>query len=80
MFHSVLSRKRKLCLDTNVLNEVQGVSGDYTYSFNLDKHFFTILQSGDRYDLKIDNKSFNTLMIEDRNKSHDREVVSKKKE
>lgn len=64
MFHSKISRKKKLCLDSLVLNE--STEGNYTYSFKIDKHYFNIIQDDNIFDLRIDNRSFSSYQEEEK--------------
>ncbi len=67
MFHSKISRKKKLCLDSNVLNESKG--NDYIYSFKIEKHYFNIIQlSNEDFELRIDNRSFSSYQEEEKYK------------
>jgi hypothetical protein len=70
MYHSKLSRKKKLCLDAQVLTEAQSIKSDFQYSFKIDKHYFNVIQSDDNFELRIDNRSFNTLLAEEKNAKH----------
>lgn len=74
MFHSKLSGKRKLSLDAQVITEQKGYSTEFQYSFKIDKNYFNIVQlATDKYEMRIDNRSFSSLMAEDRSKSHGNE-------
>jgi hypothetical protein len=79
MFHSKLSRKKKLCLDAQVLTEAQSIKADFTYSFKIDKHYFNMVQNDNGFELRIDNKSFTTLMYEEKSGKH-KEKEHKEKE
>jgi hypothetical protein len=83
VFHSKLSRKKKLCLDAQVLTEAQSLKTDFQYSFKIDKHYFNVIQTDDSFDLRIDNRSFTTLMGEERsgrlNKTNDSKPEEKSK-
>lgn len=69
MFHSKLSGKRKLTLDAQVITEQKGYSSEFQYSFKIDKNYFNIVQlAADKYEMRIDNRSFSSLMAEDRSK------------
>ena len=73
MFDSKVSRKKKLCLDSNVLNEAKG--GDFNYSFKIEKHYFNIIQQGDNFEMRIDNRTFSNLANEEKYKP--KEVIKK---
>jgi hypothetical protein len=66
VFHSKLSRKKKLSLDAQMLTEAQSIKSDFQYSFKIEKHYFNVIQTDDSFELRIDNRSFSTLMAEDR--------------
>lgn len=66
MFHSKLSGKKKLCLDANVVIEDKSYKSDFIYSFKIDKNYFNVAQVDDKFDLRIDNRSFEMLMHEER--------------
>lgn len=67
MFHSKISRKKKLCLDSNVLNEFKG-GNEFNYSFKIEKHYFNVIQSSgsDNFEMRIDNRTFSQLMEEEK--------------
>lgn len=72
MFHSKLSGKRKLSLDAQVITEQKGYTAEFQYSFKIDKNYFNIIQlASDKYEMRVDNRSFNSLMAEDRTKSYE---------
>ena len=65
LFHSIVSGKKKLCLDAQVLTEHKSYSADFNYSFKLEKNYFNVTQiDSDTFNLKIDNKLFATLAQE----------------
>ena len=66
MFHSKLTGKKKLCLDANVVIEDKSYKSDFIYSFKIEKHYFNVAQLDDKYDLRIDNRSFDIWMHEER--------------
>lgn len=67
IFHSKITGKKKLCLDAQQLIEDQGYQSSFTYSFKIDKHYFNIVQESlDLYQLRIDNKLFENLMLDER--------------
>lgn len=67
MFHSKVSGKKKLCVDAQSVSEDKSYKNDFTYSFKIDKNYFNCIQlSGDKYELRIDNRSFDILMQEER--------------
>ena len=78
MFHSKLSGKKKLVLDAGTLTESKSYSNEFTYSFKIDKNYFNIIQTAsDKFDLRIDNRSFTIIMAEEKFKPKEDE---KKKE
>jgi len=69
LFHSVLSGKKKLCLDAQVLTEDKSYSSNFNYSFKIGKHYFNVVQvESDSFDLRIDNRVFSQLAQELRHK------------
>jgi len=64
IFHSKLSGKKKLLLDGKVLTQTKSYSHEFTYSFKIDKHYFNVDYVGDKFDLRIDNKKFLAMLIE----------------
>ena len=78
MFNSKISRKKKLCLDSNVLNESKG--NDYNFSFKIEKNYFNMIQAGDIFELRINNRSFSSLLEEEKHKPKKIESVSGHKE
>jgi hypothetical protein len=89
LFHSKVSGKKKLALDAQTIQEHKGYSNDFTYSFKVDKNYFNVVQiASDKYEMRIDNRTFETLMQEERSKGFHskkeeevenvKEVVSKK--
>lgn len=67
MFHSKLSTKKKLCLDSQVLVEDQSYKDNFEFTFRLDKLNFYIVQTiSDKFDLRIDNRTFDMLMTEEK--------------
>jgi hypothetical protein len=66
MFHSKLSGKKKLCVDSKVVVQDKTYRGDFIFSFKLDKHYFNVAQAGDKYDLRIDNRSFELWLLDER--------------
>ena len=71
LFHSKLSAKRKISYNGSTLTEEDGsyFDNDFRYTFTLNKHIMLIVQQNDVfYELSIDGKSFEQLMIDDKNK------------
>jgi hypothetical protein len=75
VYHSKLSRKKKLCLYASVLTETRSIKSDFTYSFKIEKHYFNVNQNEDRFELRIDNRSFGSLMSDERTGKLNKEVV-----
>ena len=60
--HSRIKGKRVITCDGEEINSCLKYTYNYTYSFPLDGHYYTIIQiSPDQYDLRIDNESFMIL-------------------
>ena len=73
--HSRIKGKRVITCDGEEINSCLKYTYNYTYSFPLDGHYYTIIQiSPDQYDLRIDNESFMIL----KNKSKRRKEKEKK--
>ena len=69
--HSRLKGKRVVLVDGREVSNSFKFTYSYTFSFPLDKHFFTIIQiTPDNYDLRIDNISFNNLQLNNRNRKN----------
>jgi hypothetical protein len=65
LFHSIVSGKKKLCLDAQVLTEDKSYSANFNYSFKLENHYFNVIQmDSDSFDMRIDNKLFSTIAQE----------------
>jgi len=72
MFHSKLSGKKKLVLDGQVLIELKSYSNDFSYSYKIEKNYFNIDQFGaDKFELRIDNRSFHLIQSEEKYKPKD---------
>ena len=57
--HSRIKGKRVITCDGEEINSCLKYTYNYTYSFPLDGHYYTIIQiSPDQYDLRIDNESY----------------------
>lgn len=61
MFHSKMSRKKQLYLDSNIINEYKG-GDEYNYSFKIEKHYFNVIQVGDIFEMSIDNRTFSYFL------------------
>lgn len=82
LFHSKISGKKKLVLNSKLLNLAKKYSNDFTYSFKIDKHYFNVDQMGsDNFELRIDNKSFTKIQTENflKLKAEIKESAEKKK-
>lgn len=66
MYHSKLSGKKKLCVDRIVVVQDKSYRGNFIYSFKLDKHYLNVVQVTDKFDLRIDNRSFDDWMKDER--------------
>lgn len=78
MYHSKLSGKKKLVLDAEVLTQAKSYSNEFTYSFKIEKHYFNVIQvSSDKYELRIDNRSFTTIMTEEKFRPREEKPASK---
>ncbi|CAK91996.1 unnamed protein product (macronuclear) [Paramecium tetraurelia] len=58
---SILSGKRKLILDGRVLHESMMLSSQFQYPFTLEGFALNILQQGNTFELRINNKDFSHL-------------------
>jgi hypothetical protein len=67
MFHSKLSGKKKLVLDSNILTEAKSYSNDFVYSFKIEKNYFNVVQiASDKFEMRIDNRSFGAIQTEEK--------------
>lgn len=67
MYHSKLSGKKKLVLDSNILTETKSYSNDFVYSFKIDKNYFNVVQTAsDKFEMRIDNRSFAQIQTEEK--------------
>ena len=74
--HSRIKGKRVIVCDGDEINSCLKYTYNYTYSFPLDGHYYTVIQiSPDQYDLRIDNISYMIL----KNKSKRKKENEKKK-
>jgi hypothetical protein len=67
LYDSRLSGKKKLIKDGQVFKEVQEDIA-FSKSFEIGKHSCTIIQHGDKYELRVDNQSFGHLMDLEKNR------------
>lgn len=67
LYDSRISGKKKLLKDGQVWKEVEEDVA-FSKTFEIGKHSCTIIQHGEKYELRIDNQSFNHLMDLERNK------------
>jgi hypothetical protein len=67
LYDSRLSGKKKLIKDGQVWKEVQEDVA-FSKSFEIGKHSCTIIQHGDKYELRVDNQSFGHLMDLEKNR------------
>ena len=67
LYDSRLSGKKKLIKDGQVWKEVQEDIA-FSKSFEIGKHSCTIIQHGDKYELRVDNQSFGHLMDLEKNR------------
>ena len=63
---SKLSNKKKLTVDAKELLNDKSSSNQFSYSFSIDKHFFSLLKDEEDFALKIDNRSFIEIMHDER--------------
>lgn len=67
MFHSVISGKKKLCLNNQVLVQEKKYSTHFNYAFRISSCNLEIYQiRADRYELRINNKPFELLLLEEK--------------
>jgi len=69
LFDSRLSGKKKVLKDGLILMQTEE-NVAFIKTFDVGKHNCTLIQHGDKYELRIDNQSFNHLMDLERNKVH----------
>ncbi len=63
----MVSTKKKVLLDGEILNESKSMANDYSYGFKIGKHLIKCMQyQGDRFHLFIDNCRFGHLMKEEK--------------
>jgi hypothetical protein len=68
LYDSKLSGKKKVIKDGLILVEIEEDFSAFSKSFEIGKHACTIIQHGEKYELRIDNQSFNHLMDLEKNK------------
>jgi len=79
MFHSKLSGKKKLVMDGQVLTESKGYSNEFSYSFKIDKNYFNVIQmAADRFEMRIDNRSFHLIQTEEKFKPKEEIKIGQK--
>ena len=82
--HSRIKGKRVITCDGEEINTCLKYTYNYTYSFPLEGHYYTIIQiSPDQYDLRIDNISYMILKNQSKRKKekkYDDDDKKKKKE
>jgi hypothetical protein len=69
LFDSRLSGKKKVLKDGLILMQTEEDIA-FIKSFDVGKHQCTLIQHGDKFELRIDNQSFNHLMDLEKNKIH----------
>lgn len=67
LYDSRISGKKKLIKDGQVWKEVEGDIA-FSKSFEIGKYSCTIIQHGEKYELRIDNQSFSHLMDLEKNR------------
>lgn len=68
MYHSRVSKKKKLCVDDKIICEKESYKNTFEYTFILSNHRFQVIQlKSDKFDLRIDGISFGMLMVEEKN-------------
>ena len=63
---SKISGKKRLTADSKELLNDKIKSDNFSYSFKIERHFFTILKSKDDFELKVDNLFFIDIMNDER--------------
>ncbi len=54
-------------MDAQVITEDKAYKNDFTYSFKIDKNYFNVVQiNNDKFEMRIDNRSFDILIQEER--------------
>jgi hypothetical protein len=67
LYDSRVSGKKKLIKDGQIFKEVEGDVA-FNKTFEIGKHSCTIIQHGEKYELRIDNQSFSHMMDLERNR------------
>ena len=68
MYHSRMSKKKKMCVDDKVVVEDQEYKNNFEYSFILSGNRFTVIQlKSDKFDLRVNGITFAMLMVEEKN-------------
>jgi len=62
LYHSLLSGKKKLCVDAKQICELKDYKANFNHSFKIGRHYFNIYQLAyDIWELKIDNIKFKQI-------------------
>jgi hypothetical protein len=69
LFDSRISGKKKVLKDGLILLQTEDDTA-FIKSFDVGKHNCTLIQHGEKYELRIDNQSFNHLMDLEKNRLH----------
>ena len=73
--HSRIKGKRVIVCDGDEINSCLKYTYNYTYSFPLDGHYYTVIQiSPDQYDLRIDNISYMILKNKSKRKKENEKI------
>lgn len=71
LFQSVVSGKKKLVLNGNMLTEEESYSADFIYQFSVKQHLIEVEQKGlEKFEMVIDKKSFKTLLDDEASKTY----------
>ena len=66
MFHSRVSKKKKLVHNGNVICFEEAYKNNFEYFINLGKHRAQIIQlKSDKFELRIDNYNYDMLLLQD---------------
>jgi len=61
LFNSVISGKKKILQNKQIIFQNEQYTGAFNFPFNIGRNSLSIVQHGDKYDLRINNQSFSHL-------------------
>lgn len=62
LYNSMLSGKKKIAQNGQVVYENNSYQGAFQFPFTIGRNSLSIVQHGDRYELRINNQSFEHIM------------------